>query len=31
MLYKDQLPTIRRADLCALTECIVSEIKLVEK
>ena len=26
MLYKDQLPTIRRADLCALTECIVSEI-----
>ena len=31
MFYKDYLPVIRLADLCALTECIVTEIKLGEK
>ena len=28
MFYKDYLPAIRRDDLCGLTECIVTEIKL---
>ena len=28
MFYKDYLPVIRRRDLCALTGCIVTEIKL---
>ena len=27
MFYKDYLPVIRRDDLCALTECIVTDIK----
>ena len=31
MFYKDCLPVIRRNDLCALTECIVNEIKLAKK
>ena len=28
MFYKDYLPLIRRDDLCVLSECIVTEIKL---
>ena len=31
IFYKDYLPVIRRDDLCALSECIVNEIKLGEK
>ena len=31
MFYKDCLPVIRRDDLCALTKCIASEIKLGKK
>ena len=31
IFYKDHLPVIRRDDLCALPECIVTEIKLGNK
>ena len=31
MFYKDYLPVVRLDDLCALSECIVSEIKFGKK
>ena len=31
MFYKDYLPVVRRDDLCALSECIVTETKLGKK